>query len=80
MTPYFVKTRINEKQNVKLVAVENGRSTHIIMCYLNGYIQTTTYSDFNNRLFTAESLTPDDPNLVQIRKELEQAVAFPIQL
>lgn len=77
MTPYFVKERIENGKPVKLAAIENGKQTHIILLYPSGYVQTLTYSDFQNRLSTAQALS-DNPILGDIEKDLDAAVAFPI--
>lgn len=77
MTPYFVKERIVDGKPVKLASIENGKQTHIILLYPNGYIQTLTYSDFQNRLSTAQALS-NSPVLEEIKKDLDAAVAFPI--
>lgn len=77
MTPYFVKERIENGKDVKLAAIENGKQTHIILLYPNGYLQTLTYTDFLNRLSTAHALS-NNPVLEDIKKDLDAAVAFPI--
>lgn len=77
MTPYFVKERIENGKAVKLAAIENGRQMHIILLYPSGYVQTLTYTDFLNRLSTAQALS-DNPVLEDIKKDLDAAVAFPI--
>lgn len=79
MTPYFVKERIENGKPVKLAALENGKQTHIILLYPNGYVQTLTYSDFLNRLSTAQALSTN-PVLEEIKKDLDAAVAFPIKI
>ena len=78
MTPYYTKVRIVENKPVKLYAFENGRTTHIIMAFQSGYLQTTTYTDFMNRLSTAKSLS-DNPVLDKIKEELDEALAYPIE-
>ena len=77
MTPHFVKERIESGRSVKLAAIENGKQTHILLLYPNGYIQTLTYTDFLNRLSTVQALS-DNPVLDDIKKDLDEAVAFPI--
>ena len=77
MTPYFVKERIENGKPVKLASIENGKQTHIILLYPNGYIQSLSYTDFLNRLSTAQALS-DNPVLEDIKKDLDAAVAFPI--
>lgn len=77
MTPYFVKERIENGKPVKLASIENGKQTHIILLYPSGYVQTLTYSDFLNRLSTAQALSAN-PVLEEVKKDLDAAVAFPI--
>ena len=78
MTPYYTKVRIVEEKPVRLYAFENGRTTHIIMAFPSGYLQTITYSDFLNRLSTARSLS-DNPVLDNIKEELDEAITHPIE-
>ena len=77
MTPYYVKVRIESGKSVKLAAIENGRQIHILMLYPTGYLQSILYSDFLNRLSTAQALC-DNPVLHEIKNELDNAVSFPI--
>lgn len=77
MTPFYVKERVESGKPVKLASIENGKQTHIILLYPNGYIQTMTYSDFQNRLATVQAFV-NSPVLEEVRKELDVAVAYPI--
>lgn len=77
MTNYYVKTRIQENKPVNLCAIEIGRKISIVMCFPSGFVSTMDYSDFNSRLSTAELFGNCD-SLVQVRKELETAVANPV--
>lgn len=77
MNSYYVKVRVQEKKPVKLVCIENGRRVHVIMMYLTGYCQIMPFDDFNRALTNLEMVS-DNETLREVRKELEEAYAFPL--
>ena len=77
MSPYYTKSRIIENTPVQLRSIESAHKITVVMLWPNGYVQTMPYNDFNNRLSTSMALTPDNPVLESIRKELESAIAHP---
>lgn len=77
MNSYYVKVRVQEKKPVKLVCIENGRRAHVVMMYSTGYCQLMSFDDFNRALTNLEMIS-DNEILKEVRKELEEAYAFPL--
>lgn len=77
MNSYYVKVRVQEKKPVKLVCIGNGRRSHVIMMYSTGYCQLMSFDDFNRALTNLEMIS-DNETLKEVRKELEEAYAFPL--
>lgn len=80
MNSYYVKKRITEKQNVSLSAVEVSHTTHILMAYPSGYLQSMEYRQFLNTLTATMAISPDNEELQKIQKELETVVLTPQKL
>ena len=80
MNAYYIKKRVTEKQNVSLSAVEVGQTTHILMAYPSGYLQTMEYRQFINALTAAMAISPDNEELHNIQEELEKVILTPYKL
>lgn len=79
MTNYYVKCKTENIQKCRLVCIQNGQSSHIVMCFGNGYIQTMPYQEFISRLGTALAIS-DSPVFCEIEKELNSVTCNPLVL
>lgn len=80
MNNYYIKCRISERQSVKLMTFTNGRFSWILICYSNGYCQLMSETDFDKGLCMAETISPENETLAEVRKEFESSRSNPMKI
>lgn len=74
MNSFYIKTRVQEKKPVRLSVVKVKSVSHVLMAYPSGYLQTMTLKEFNSGLASSFALSPENPELMAVRDELDVAI------